>query len=130
MSKTLAEVLENNPPRLVILYRVIGDGEQFQWGVVGNMPLLSVIGRIAGIQSDMVCEEYLPECDQDGVALVITYDEGSRTMQHFVNYDAPREPLIGMLETIKSMLVDSRMGQHAASQKVQILGPDGRPIRL
>mgnify|MGYP001587427900 FL=1 len=48
------ECMETNPPRLVVQYKHGHDGEeQFEWGIVGNMPLLSLIGRIFGIQADL-----------------------------------------------------------------------------
>ena len=125
-----AETVLTNPPRLVVLFQRARDGsEQFQWGVVGNMPILSLIGGIAHVQADLVHGQWIPECDNDPPALVIAWDAADRTMSHFIHPGIPADAIVGMLETIKSMLVASRLGQHNASQKVEILGPDGRPMR-
>ena len=125
-----AECMATNPPRLVVLFqRGPGGEEQFQWGVVGSIPILSLVGNIAAVQAALIGMEWIPECTHDVPALVLAWDEGSRGMNHFVHDDIPNLPLVGMLETIKIALVGSRMGQHVVAQQVAILGPDGRPMR-
>lgn len=125
------ETMKTDPTRLVVLFRIMEDGsEQFQWGVVGSMPLLSLIGYIGRVQADLVNGAWSPECGGDpDQALVVAWDEADRSLTHFTHPDVPAYPLAGMLETIKSMLVMSKLGQSAGAQKVQLLGPDGIPMR-
>jgi hypothetical protein len=119
-----AETMATNPPRMVVLFQRGHDGsEQFQWGVVGSIPILTLIGAIAQAQADLLGGDWMPECDKP--ALVITWVATDRTTYRFIHPDIPAEPLVGMLETIKSMLVASRMAQHAGANR--ILGPDGKP---
>ena len=122
-----AEVMQHNPPRLVVLFRRDANGaEQFQWGVVGNIPVLTLIGDITRLQAQLVADEWIPECEQ--MACVVAWDSADKSLSHYKHPDIPTDPLVGMLETIKHMLVNSRLGQHSAAQKVNILGPDSRPI--
>lgn len=121
-----AELMQTNPPRMVVMFNRAQDGsEQFQWGVVGAIPILTLIGHIVQVQADMCAGDWIPECDEQP-ALVIVWNNEDRTLSHYKHPDIPAAPLVGMLETIKTMLVDSRMAQHAAANR--ILGPDARPI--
>ncbi len=125
-----AEVMSTNPPRLVVQFQRGRDGgEQFQWGVVGAIPILTLIGYIGRVQADLVVDAWIPECDTSPPSLVVAWDARDRTLSHYVHPDVPTDPLGGMLETIKQMLVDSRLAQFAAAQRTQILGPDGQPMR-
>ena len=130
-----AEVMSTNPPRLVVMFRRgVGGEEQFQWGVVSSIPILSLIGAIIEVQTDLSRGEWIPECDSDPPgdhppSLVIAWDAVEGEFLQFVNRDIPRRPLVGMLETIKAMLVDSRLAQNAAAQQTRILGVDGQPMR-
>ena len=121
-----AEVMANNPPRLVVQFRRHDGGDQFQWGIVGHMPVLSLIGNITKIQRDLCVGEWIPGCDQP--VLVIAYDPTDGNFWQFVSSDISAESLVGMLEVIKAMLVNSRMAQHAGANQVtnqrSILGPD------
>jgi hypothetical protein len=118
--------ITSDTPRLVVLYRIGEDGnEQFQWGVVGSIPLLSLIGAIVRAQNELQFRE--PLCDEP--AFVIVWDNEKRIAYWKVNKDIPIEPLLGMLETIKATLVASRIGQQQAAQQTQILGPNGTPMR-
>ena len=122
-----ATAMQHNPPRLVVLFQHGPDGsEQFQWGVVGAIPILTLIGDITRLQYELLDDEWMPECDQ--VACVIAFNRADGRLSHYKHPDIPTDPLVGMFETIKHMLVNSRLGMHAASQKVNILGPDGRPV--
>lgn len=131
---SFADVIADNPPRLAVLFQRGQDGsEQFQWGVAGSIPMLSLIGGIVRVQASLLGDEWIPECDlPEGQpsALVIVWEKDDRTFSHYLSPEIPREPLVGMLETIKAMLVAGRLGQHSASQKVQLLGPDGSPMRF
>ena len=127
-----AEVLATNPSRLVVTFRRGPDGsEQFQWGVVGNIPILSLIGHILEVQRELIQYEYIPECDAEGQppALVIVWDVSEQTFKDYKHPAIPNVSLVGMLEVIKGLLVTSRMAQHMAAQQTRIVGPDGRPMR-
>ena len=124
-----AEAIADNPPRLVVLFRQGPDGsEQFQWGVVGKAPVLSLIGGILVAQADLLRDEWVPECTNEEPAFALLWDAADRTTSHYLHPLIPRVPLVGMLETIKAMLVDSRLAQHVAAQSL-IVGLDGRPMR-
>jgi hypothetical protein len=129
------EVMATNPPRLVVLFQRGPDGsEQFQWGVVGHIPVLSMIGQLIRVQADLVSGEWIPECESEPPgnhppALVVVWDGADRTLSHYVHSDIPAVPLAGMLETVKAMLVDSRVAAQAGAQKTLLLGPDGTPMR-
>ncbi len=126
-STIFAEVMQSNPPRLVVKFQRAHDGsEQFEWGVVSYIPVLSMIGYIVELQGCLSRGEWMPECDQP--ALVVTYDPTDRSFATFVHRDVPATPIVGMLEIIKTMLVDSRMAQHAGAQN-RILGPDGKSAK-
>jgi hypothetical protein len=126
------ETMSTNPPRLVVMFQRGDDGsERFQWGVVGSIPILSVIGSIARVQADLVGGLWIQECDNEQPALVIAWDRVTRTLEYYLHPDIPTLPLVGMLETIKAMLVASRLGQQVGSQKIEgnVLGLDGKPMR-
>lgn len=127
-------VLESNPPRLVVQARKDADGnEQYQWGVVGNIPVISLIGQIAYTQNDLLRNCWVLTCPQP--ALVIVWDAATREFETFISPDLDTIPLVGMLELVKGALVSSRLAQAMAAQRVQmatqtrILGPDGNPVR-
>ena len=124
-----AELMGTNPPRLVVLFRYGLDGsEQFEWGVVGAIPIVTLIGYISRVQMDLMGGGWIPECSES--ALAITWNQKNHSLQHFVHPSIPCYPLVGMLETIKAMLVDSRLAQHAAAQQIRLLGLDGQPVKV
>lgn len=124
------ECMESNPARLVILYQPQSNGdESFQWGVVGNIPVITLIGHIDGLQSDLNNREWIPEADHPQPALVIAYDPTDKTLRHYMDHTIPIEPLVGMLEIIKGLLTTSRMAQHMGANLTPVLGPDGKPVR-
>lgn len=124
----LEEVMKSNPPRLAIIFQRDDNGqEQFQWGVTGAIPLLSLIGAVSRITYRLSSGGWVPSCEER--ALIIAYDEPKKLMHFFLNKDIPTDPLIGMLEAIKSVLINGRMGQHAASQKIALFGADGSPLK-
>lgn len=125
-----AEVMADNPVRLVVEYQRQADGSDgFQWGIVGNVPIISLIGAISKVCHDLCVGEWSPDMDGTPPALVMVYDQRSREFTYFKHPDIPVDPLVGMLDVIKAMLVDSRLAQQHAAQKVPILGPDGRRMR-
>ena len=127
MSKFI-DTMKSDPPRMVVLFRYGSNGnEEFQWGVVSSIPILTLIGHIKRVQVELIEAAPIMACDQQ--ALVITWDVKARQFWDFVHPDIPVDPLVGMLETIKGALVDSRLAQQAAAQRTRIVGPDGQPVR-
>lgn len=118
------EKVKQDTPRLVVEFKIEGGKELFQWGIVGQIPLLTVIGAVDRAQSGLHTAT-LKECPERG--LVIAYDPESRTFETFAHPDTPIESMIGMLEAIKETLVSTHMARAAANQQF-ILGPDGRPM--
>lgn len=141
-----SDTVKQDTPRLVVLFKrgVSGDkrgvsGEQFQWGMVGTIPLLSLIGAINEVQGKLTsCERWEPyewlnkDCPQE--ALVITWNRdrddfvGSSPFDWFLHRDTPIYSMIGMMETIKATLTDTNRARQAAAQHM-ILGPDGKPVQ-
>lgn len=120
------DTVKQDTPRLVVMYSTNENGnDQYQWGVVGNPPLLSLLGHIGYMQSQLMSNVWLSECPQS--ALCLAWDADEREFNDFVHPSIPRDSLCGMLEVIKSLLTAGRIGQHMASQQV-LLGPDGRPF--
>ena len=124
MSK-YAETVHADTPRLVIKYDVVNGKQQFQWGVVGTIPMLDLIGAMVRVQVEMVSSPYVETCPEP--ALVIAWDEANRRLDCFVGTDIPNDPLVAMLELVKTMLVATHMAQQRAMQ-TPILGPNGMPI--
>jgi hypothetical protein len=132
MMDKLEEIIRTVPttPRLVVKYRKMPDGgDQFEWGVVGHMPLLSLIGYVVRVQAELAFRSPEPTDQQ---ALVVLFDptkSESDQFCYFVHPDIPVDAMVGMLETVKFTLVSSRFAQKAGANKVSILGPDNRPMR-
>ena len=122
---TFADTVKQDTPRLVIMFQCQDGQERFQWGMVGKIPLLSLIGCIARVQGDLVFRA-AQECPQP--ALVIAWDEDKHGFSWYVHPDVPIDSMIGMLETIKAALIGTNAARQAASQQM-ILGPDGQPMR-
>lgn len=121
MSKFIEKVRQDTP-RMVVLFKDDGPGqEKFSWGIVGNMPAVTLIGAIHRVQCELFT---VPGEECPDPALVVTWDEPTNTMDWYVHSSIPVEPLVGMLEIIKLILVNTKMGQQVASA---VLGPDGRP---
>lgn len=120
-----ARKLHSNPSRMVVLFRQGEDGgEEFQWGVVGNIPLLTLIGSIVEVQPKLIYgHTSIHSCNESAFVIIVENKE----ISYWKYPSIPTLPLLGMLETIKLTLVGSRLGQQAAAQKTQILGPDGIP---
>ena len=118
------DTVRQDTPRLVVEYQVSESGhEQFHWGVAGKLPILTVIGFIVRVQAELAFRKP-EECDQ--MALVIAYTEGK--FDYFVNSGIPVDSLVGMLEAIKTTLIDSQMTQNRHKQ-VNLFGPDGTVYR-
>ena len=122
------DTVKQDTPRLVVAYKCDdGKVEQFQWGVVGAIPLMSLIGCIHHVQTKLASGEWVMECPQP--ALVIAWDDENRDFEVFVSPDIPAYSIVGMLEGIKNALIETQRARQATAQQVEILGPDGRPVR-
>lgn len=124
---TFTDTVKQDTPRLAVMYRLADGNDQFQWGIVGAIPLMSLIGAIVQMQGIVARGEWICGCDQP--ALVLAWDEQTKDFDVFLDADIPALPMIGMLETIKFTLIGTQTARQVASQKVQILGPDGAPVR-
>lgn len=121
--------LKQDTPRLVVMFKLEGDRELFQWGIVGNMPIMSLIGHIVRVQAELpLIEPGDARHDCPEQAMVLAWDAERRKFDWFVHRDAPVDPLMGMLETIKTGIIGAQSAQREASQQF-VLGPDGRPAR-
>lgn len=130
MKVKLQDVLTNDTPRLVIMYKKDENGnDNYQWGVVNSIPVLSLIGLITRVQSELVETDNF--CDE--LALVIVWDPVNNFGSYYIHPNIPVDSMLGMLETIKAMLVNSRLAQHAAAQQMvgsrKLFGPDGSILR-
>lgn len=127
---TFDELIATDPPRLVVEFQRGPNGdEQFKWGIVGEMPLLTLISAVVRAQIDMVVEKGFVDDRCDASALVFVYDKEHRDFKCFSNYDIPLDSILGMLETIKAVLVGSRLAVQAQQQRSPIMGLDGKPLR-
>ena len=126
IQRTFENVVKQETPRLVVMIGNNTAGEEiFQWGIVGKIPLMSLIGGVSGLIQAMLSGDPIHGCPQR--AVVIAWDEKDRGFDIFVHPDAG-VAMVGMLETIKATLVDTQRARLAAAQQF-ILGPDGTPMR-
>lgn len=125
---TFADIKQDTP-RLVVMFKVEDGREMFQWGIHGNIPVMSLVGCIVRVQSELPLLEPGDErynCPEQ--AVVIAWDNKDREFAWFVHKDTPLDPMLGMLETVKGMIISANAAQKIASQQI-LLGPDGRPAR-
>lgn len=123
------DTMKQDTPRLVVMYRNDNGKDMFQWGIVGQMPLMPLIGSIIRVQVSLSIAPQVEESDDEYCpqpALVIARSEENQVW--FVNPTIPVDALLGMLETIKITLTETQLARKAAAQQL-ILGPDGQPIR-
>lgn len=128
MSK-FEDVVTEDTPRLIVQHHCESgtNEEQYQWGIVGSIPILNLIGTIVRIQTELVCQFHEPEqCPE--MALVIAWHGDKRTVTWFIHPDIPIDSIVGMLDTIKATITATHKARQMAAQQV-ILGPDGRPMR-
>lgn len=121
--------IKQDTPRIVVMFKEEDGRERFQWGMIGNMPVLTLIGYIARVQVELPLLEpgdLLYKCPEQ--ALVIAWDADKKKFNWFVHEDAPVDSMVGMLETIKFSITSAQAAEHEASRQF-ILGPDGRPTR-
>ena len=123
------ETVKHDTPRLVIMYREVDGKEQYQWGVVGAIPIMNLIGAIVRFQAELPSHEWpYEECPES--ALVITWNKESGKFDWFVHPDIPVDSLVGMLETVRMTIVNTHIARQAAAQQVRLLGPDGQPFPM
>lgn len=112
--------------RLVVAYERVGTGETFNWGMAGEMPLMSLLGYITRVQSELAFRKP-KECEYP--ALIITMNRETKEFDWSVHPDIPVDPLVGMLELIKSVILTQHMAKQMGAQASPLLGPDGKPMR-
>lgn len=125
MSK-FTDTVTQETPRLVVKFKCEDGKEMFDWGVVGHIPLMSLIGAIVDVQTEITLEKWMEKCPEQ--ALVIVWNELSHTFSYFVSDGIPVPPLVGMLEVIKTIIV-ATMLQQMETQRPKILAANGMPFR-
>jgi hypothetical protein len=123
------DVVKQDTPRLVVQFSRPAPGKEgFQWGIVGQFPVLSMVGYLSYVQRAVVEDDgFDRECPES--ALVIAWDAATNRFDYFVHPDIPEYSLAGMLEVIKAALVDSQLVQHVRNQQVGLVDGTGRPVR-
>lgn len=126
---TFEELIATNPPRLAIEYqRGPNNDDNFRWGVVGDVPMLTLIGALSRAQQDIVHSNgFVEPCDPS--TFVLAWDKEYKDFSCFVNFSIPQDSLLGMLEVIKGVLVGSRLAAQAQAVVSPIVGLDGKPLR-
>ena len=118
--------IKQDTPRLIVEFKRSADGkEQFGWGMVGQMPMLTLIGAVARAQADL---QFRTLDNIPHTALVIALDVDTGKFHSFTNPEIPVDSLIGMLESVKMTLVQAQMTQMQRQAELGIVGPNGRPI--
>lgn len=115
------DVVTSETPRIVVMFRYEGGTEHFQWGIVGEIPRITALGALTRVQSELY---YKAAKICPALALVITYNPSIKKIDWFIHPDAPIDPIVGMLETIKFAILSAQQ-----PNKSSILGPDGLAIR-
>ena len=120
--------IQQDTPRLVIEFKHEDGKEQFGWGIIGQMPVMTLAGFIVRVQAELAFRKP-EECDR--MALVIVYDKDDNTFDYVVDSRIPVDSLVGMLEAIKLTLVQSQMmaQQQAQQNRNRLFGPDGSIYR-
>lgn len=121
--------IKRDTPRLVVTYRKEhGNQDRFEWGIAGEVPILTLVGYVGRVQSDLInqLDEERKDCPES--ALVVAVDEAGE-FDWYVHRDIPVDPLVGMLEVIKAVLIGSTMSGQRRGPSSPVLGPDGNPMR-
>jgi hypothetical protein len=126
MSK-YAEALRKNLPRMQVTYTQgeTRDKDIYAWGIHTGIPTDQLIGYIVRIQAEL---SFRNPDKADDCALVIFFDPATRKMSWFVDPIIPIDVLVGTLELIKTILIDTKIGQMAAQSATGLIGIDGKPI--
>lgn len=130
MSK-FQQVMEKKPPHVIVKY-IRGETreqDQYSYGVHGSIPLAQLVGYIIRVQAELVFRNPDP-CDEG--LCVIAFDPHTNKMQWFVDSKIPVDPLVGTLELVKCILIDSQMASimEATQKRVQtgLVAANGTPI--
>jgi hypothetical protein len=130
---SFTETVKPDTPRLVVTYhRDERAQERFQWGVVGEIPILALLGAIARAQDGLL--NHVPDGECPERALVIAWNALHGECAWFVHPDVPVLPLVGMLGLVRATIEATHMARQAAAQQVpaqglsRLLGPDGAPL--
>ena len=111
-------VMASDPPRLVVKYERTPQGDKFEWGIVGSVPALPLVGALCRVQHHLCrddrAEALANACPEQ--ALVVFCANGQ--FGWFKHWDIPADSLCGMLESIKAQLV-ARQVASAAQQAAQ-----------
>lgn len=134
--RSLAEVMAENPPRLVITYKLKGEQQQFDWGMVGQLPMLSIIGKLVEVSSDILIgremqQRYYDSVQYPGQPMSLVIAQGhlnSSAFVWFMHRDIPHTELIGMIETIRMGLIMQIQVQAQKERTSPLLDPNGMPI--
>lgn len=128
MSK-FQQVMSKKPPHVVIKYTrgETRELDTYGYGVNGQMPLNQLVGFITRVQAELAFRN--PDLCDDGLC-IIAWD--GNKMQWFVDSKIPVDALVGTLELVKCILVDSQMSaiMEAAQTRVQtgLVAANGSPI--
>jgi hypothetical protein len=127
--------LKQDTPRLVVMYKRGEDtaSENFQWGIMPGLPMPALLGFIERVQRDLVTHgRHGGDCPES--TFVIAWFEKlpdcnmASSFEWWVHHDVPVDSIVGMLEVVKATLISGKVGQAMASNRRQLLGPDGRPF--
>jgi hypothetical protein len=121
---TYTEAVQNNMSRLVIGYTRVGSEDRFNWGVAGSCSVMSFIGALSCIHQRIVSSQSICSCEEQVLAIVV--DNGK--FLNFLGDNIPLEPLLGMLEVVKSCLVDACMANMQSGRETGLVGVNGKPI--
>ena len=116
-------------PRLVVKFNYEGDKEHYTYGIFGRLPIQVLVGCIVRVQAELAFR-HPEECDE--TQLEILWDTNTKRFSWRVHLSVHIDSMVGMLETIKVMLVGNQMAemaqQAAVAQQTGLIGSDGRPI--
>lgn len=121
-----ADIVQDTPRMVVVFERDDEGNERFRWGMVGSIPILTLIGYTARVQAELWFPPHRDHCC-DERALVIAWDAVTRRFYWWVNPGIPVDSLVGMLDAVKLQL-HSGMAQKQQEAQPKILLPNGQPM--
>lgn len=118
--------IKEDTPRLEVRYKLIDGQDNYEWGIVGSIPMLSLLGGIIRTQVELHSSEGQPNSSNRCVEskFTLVWSEEGKFFRWFVNPDIPTDSLIGMLETIKLAVGMSLAARRVAAQS-QLVVPQG-----
>lgn len=130
MSK-FQQLMAKNPPHVVVKYvrGATREDDTYSYAINGSMPMGQLIGFIVRVQAELAFRNPDP-CDKD--LCVIAFNSSTHKFEWFVDGSIPVDPLVGTLELVKALLVDSQMSHilqaAAAKQRTGLVSQDGKPL--